>query len=267
MKEKIIFREMLSEIKTLADKKGNYITKDEIKDFFKNAHLEEEKLALIYEYLAGQKIKIEGYQSAKADVLEAQTLKEAKSDDDDTFAAMYLKDLENVASVSEDEEFQLFERAVSGDDLAKAQLTELHLRTVYELSRNYSGGKISQGDILQEGNVGLLLAVNQLQRKQCLKEYRDFLLEEIQNAMKAAVEEQETMLDMDEEMVTRVNYLNEAVRNLELDMEQKVSIDELSAYLEMPIEEIKDILRMAGDEIEVEGEIYPEPHSHDHGGF
>ena len=56
---------------------------------------------------------------------------------------------------------------------------------------------------------------------------------------------------------SRVNYLNEAIKNLEEDLEHKVSIEELSAYLEMSEEEIQDILRMAGDEIEIE-----DPHHH-----
>lgn len=51
----------------------------------------------------------------------------------------------------------------------------------------------------------------------------------------------------------KVNHLNQAIQNLEEDLEHRVSVEELSAYLEMPVEEIKNILKMAGDEIEVEG--------------
>ena len=57
---------------------------------------------------------------------------------------------------------------------------------------------------------------------------------------------------MDEGIVSRVSHLDEAIRNLERDLEHKVSAEELSAYLEMPLEEIKDVLRMAGDQIELE---------------
>ena len=58
---------------------------------------------------------------------------------------------------------------------------------------------------------------------------------------------------MGEGIVSRVNHLNEAVQNLEQDLEHKVSAEELSAYLEMPLEEIRDILRISGDQIELEG--------------
>ena len=304
MQEKIIFREMLSEIKALADRKENYITREEIKDFFRNAHLEEEQFDLLYEYLAGQKIEIEGYQPVKANgydmkvnsldtkadgydtnvddqdmkangqdtKADGQDMKAggwdtkavhaSESDDEDAFIAMYLKDLEEVVPVSGHEEFQLFEKAAAGDDLAKARLTEQYLHAVYELSQAYSGIQVQRSDIIQEGNIGLLLAMNHLPQQQNLEGYRNYLHEEIRNAMQGALEDQEILHDLEKEMAVRVNYLNEAVQNLERDLERKVSIEELSAYLEMPIEEIKDILRMAGDEITVDGEIHPEGHSH-----
>ena len=65
--------------------------------------------------------------------------------------------------------------------------------------------------------------------------------------------EQQDFRDLDEKIAERVNHLNESVKNLEQELEHKVSIGELSAYLEMPVEEIRDILRMAGDKIEIEG--------------
>ena len=71
-------------------------------------------------------------------------------------------------------------------------------------------------------------------------------------AMEEAVEEDQDLADMGQKIADRANHLQEAVKNLEEDLEHKVSVDELSAYLEMPEEEIKDILRMAGEEIKVD---------------
>ena len=62
MQERYIFREMLSEIKELADQKGNVLTLDEVKDFFKNAHLTDEQLNMVCVYLIGEKIRVEGYE-------------------------------------------------------------------------------------------------------------------------------------------------------------------------------------------------------------
>ena len=76
-------------------------------------------------------------------------------------------------------------------------------------------------------------------------------------AIEEAIEIQKDSRRAGTEIAERVNYLNEAIQNLEEDLEHKVSLEELSAYLEMPEEEIQDILRMAGDEIEIE-----HPHHH-----
>ena len=62
MQERYIFREMLSEIKELADQKGNVLTLDEVKEFFKNAHLTDEQLNMVCVYLIGEKIRVEGYE-------------------------------------------------------------------------------------------------------------------------------------------------------------------------------------------------------------
>ena len=67
--------------------------------------------------------------------------------------------------------------------------------------------------------------------------------------MEEAIEMSQDTRDMDEEIAGRVNHLNEAILNLQEDLGHKVSMEELSAYLEMPLQEIRDILRMAGDEM------------------
>ena len=71
--------------------------------------------------------------------------------------------------------------------------------------------------------------------------------------MEQAIGQSQEKRQLDEGIVSRVNHLNEAVHNLERDLEHKVSAEELSAYLEMPLSEIRDLLRMSGDQIELEG--------------
>lgn len=289
MQEKIIFREMLSEIKELADEKQGRLTVEEIKEFFKNAHLDENQMELIYQYLAGQKIRVDGYTASEAADAEEEHEKaqgeqgqetdqvpEADSRLEDDYVRMYLEDIKGVKPAGEDEEEQLYGKAAGGDDLAKGRLIELNLKTVYDISKEYRRGALPQSDLIQEGNIALMLALDGLDSMGSLGEYREYVRRAVSDAMESALEEQENARDMDEEIAQRVNFLSEAIENLTLDLEHKVSIEELSAYLEMPIEEIKDILRMAGDEIEIEGgghdhhdeqyhdEQYQGEHHHEH---
>ena len=260
MQNKIIFREMLSEIKILADQKENRLTKQEVEDFFAAAGLNQEQLELIYDYLASQKIEVEGYCPKRTEKMEhvqknsTEKTSEGETEEGDEgsgvdFLGMYLADLEAVEEISKEEEMVLFLQASEGSDDAKSQLAHQYLKMVYELSMTYVGTQLPREDLIQEGNVGLLLALDALERKEKLEDYENYLFKAIQDAMEEAIEMSQDTRDMDEEIAGRVNHLNEAILNLQEDLGHKVSMEELSAYLEMPLQEIRDILQMAGDEM------------------
>ena len=250
MQEKIIFREMLSEIKALADRKGNVLSVEEINDFFSNARLSEEQLTMIYEYLIGQKIKVVGYRPKNP--RPEQEEQEPRMLTEDACMELYLDELQDILPVSEEEEEKLFLMAAAGDGGAKSRLVELYLKMVCELARTYRYSDLPQSDLIQEGNVALLLALDQMEIMDDLQGYREQLYRAVTSGMEEALTSQRDLKEMDEKLAKRVNHLGEAVRNLERDLEHKVSVEELSAYLEMPVEEIRDILRMAGDEIEID---------------
>ena len=249
MQERYIFREMLSEIKGLADQKGNRLSLDEIREFFKNAHLTEEQLQMVCAYLNEEKIQIEGYEGAGKQ--EAPDKEEAGMMEESDCLELYQAELEEIEELSEEEELKYFQLASAGDPAAKSRLTEHYLRTVYDLSRTFAFGTVPRGDLIQEGTVALMLALEELEFSGKLEDYRNFLYEKIREAMEDTLSEGQDLKDMGDKVAQKVNHLSEAVHNLEEDLEHKVSVEELSAYLDMPMEEIKDILRMAGDEINV----------------
>ena len=158
MQSKIVFREMLSELKALADVQGNYLTKEDIKKFFPGDALNEEQFGLVCEYLVSQKIKVDGYEPAKKTPETAQkTVKEhaerASASNPETekqeensetqdgegpdFLGMYLEELAEIEKLSETEEERLFFEAVNGDSMAKSTLAGQYLETVYELAMTY----------------------------------------------------------------------------------------------------------------------------------
>lgn len=251
MQNKIVFREMLSELKKIADEQGNQITKEEVSNFFSKGTLTEEQIELVCEYLTSQKIKVLGYSAKEVAKEEEKTeiLTEESMEERPDFLEMYLEELADIEKISQQEEEKLFLEAVNGDSLAKSKLASQYLETVYELARTYIASELPMEDLIQEGNIGLLLALENLESKADLEEYRQTLFSGIQKAMEEAAECSRDEKDLDEEIVGRVNHLNEAILNLEEDLGHKVSMSELSAYLEMPMEEIQDLLRMAGDEM------------------
>lgn len=274
MQEKIIFREMLSELKAYADTKNNVLSKEEIKEFFKNAHLTDEQYEFIYEYLGSQKIAVEGYQKAASEAEEATVKGDQAetplqdSQEEDTFLNMYLEDLaaSEIPELTEEEELALFNQAAGGDAMAKSRLIEQNLKRVYELVMKYNNTQLPKSDLIQEGNIGLILVMDALEQQKTLSDYQEYMKKEILQVLDDAEQEQKDFKHDDQQIVEQVNYLNEAIKNLEVDLERKVSLEELSAYIEMPAEEIEGILKMAGDEIELkdQGDSHQCGHHHHH---
>lgn len=261
MGQRIIFREMLSEIKALADSRGDVLTTQEVDDFFANTHLTPEQMELVYEYLHGQRIRVIGYEPAGADVSAPKAKRERDPEDPPEAGGspgsagmeQYLREVGRIEGIAAAEELELFSLAAAGDTAAKSRLVELYLQMVCSLAGDYDGEDCPVEDLIQEGNIGLLLAVEKLEARDSLAAYQAQLMNEVSLCMQEAARAHRDVREMGQGIARRVNHLSEAIHNLEEDLGHKVSIGELSAYLEMPAEEIKAVLKMAGDELEVEG--------------
>lgn len=244
MENKIVFREMLTEIKSAADAANNVISKEEIKEILGNLPLEEEHFQLIYGYLAEQNITVVDFK---------EEVEELPEEDDRRSLSIYLDELTELEGEAFEDEHELLELASKGDMAARNRLVEEYLPRICEMASDYEGDELPAEDLIQEGNLGLLMAMESLQDFDSPAACRAHILNSINQAMEQAIKNSRDDRKMGEGIVSRVNHLNEAVQNLEQDLEHKVSAEELSAYLEMPLEEIKDILRMSGDQIEIEG--------------
>ena len=158
-----------------------------------------------------------------------------------------------VITVTEDER-ELMLQAMEQEAGAKERLIESYLPLICEMASGYEGDDVLAEDLIQEGNLGLLMAIESLGqlKNESPAACRAHIINSINEAMEQMIDSSRKTKKMDEGIVSRVSHLDEAIRNLERDLEHKVSAEELSAYLEMPLEEIKDVLRMAGDQIELE---------------
>ena len=244
MDNKIIFREMLSEIKAAADAAGNAISKEEIREMLGSMPLEEEHFALIYKYLEEQNIRVTDSR------MEAQELPKEEAQ---RSLSLYIEELMNLQTEMAKDEQRLMRSVMQGDEEARLRLIESYLPLICEMAGGYEGTEIPAEDLIQEGNLGLLTALEEIRTLESPAACRAHIVNCINQAMEQVIGSSKEKQRMDAGIVSRVNHLNEAVKNLERDLEHKVSAEELSAYLEMPLEEIKDLLRMSGDQIELEG--------------
>ena len=243
MENKIIFREMLTEIKKAADAADGIISKEEIRTLLGSLPLEEEHFQLIYDYLGQQNIRV---------VESKEDAQELPEEDAQRSLSLYLEELMSLEKEIFEDEHTLLQQVLAGDQEAKLRLIESYLPMICEMASEYEGEELPAEDLIQEGNLALLESLETLGGFDSPAACSAHILNSISKAMEKAIHEGEDERKMGDGIAGRVNHLNEAVQNLEQDLEHKVSAEELSVYLEMPVEEIRDLLRMSGDQIEVE---------------
>ncbi len=246
MENSAIFQERLSDLLEEAEASDGVLTQGQIRDCLKDLPLQESHYQLIYEYLAEQNVRVlkSGQGSGSGT---AQT--DSGGEEKRPSLSMYLEELSEFEDVDEETEICLFAKARAGDPEAENRLVELYLPLVCRIAEEYGEEVLPAEDLIQEGNLGLLFAVQSLQPYETLAACRADLTNRIREAMDEAVHSVEEQQKKDDSVVSRINHLNEAIHNLEQELGRKVSAEELSAYLEMPLEEIEDLLRVAGDQM------------------
>ena len=245
METRIIFREILSTIKNKADSSGKFITRDEIKELLKDIPLEEEHYELVYSYLKEQNIRV----GDSREELEEE-LNEADRPEGLT---LYAEEMIRLEKEQGSEDASLISRMLAGDQKARDELIHQYLPVICEMASSLSRTcRLPVEDLIQEGNLGLLMALQDLSRIESAAACHAHIVNSINDALNEAISFGEEQQKGAKGIVDRVNHLNEAVHNLEEELGRKVSAAELSAYLDMPLDEIADVLRMSGDQIELE---------------
>jgi len=253
MENRIIFREKLTELKEAAEQSGGVLTKPQIRELLKNMPLEENHYQLIFDYLAEQNIRVVESEEEVSDGLEqAEPDAEQPDEEERRSLSFYVEELEALSEIDDAGELRLLEDIRAGDAGAKERLIGIYLPLICSMAEEYGEDALPSEDLIQEGNLGLLSAVNSLGEFKNAAACRAHILNKIRDAMEQAVSLGQDKHKMDEGLLSRINHLNEAVHNLERDLGHKVSAEEVSAYLEMPVEEIEDLLRVAGDQIETD---------------
>lgn len=245
------FLEKLKELLDIAAISGNRITTEEVRDFFGENELSEEQMLLVYDYLLGQKITVVGYMKEQSltETKEEAIKKEADTgytQEEQEYLEEYRKELALIQSEEEGEKNRLFEEAVKGDALAKSRLTELYLPMVLGIAEQMHCKEVFLGDLVQEGNVSLLLALDFLDSAE---DADLFLTGEVRQGMEQLIEEQREQKRCDRRMEQQVNHLDDTLHQLADEKGRAVTIDELAKYMKISEEEILDIMKLAGEDL------------------
>lgn len=249
------FQNRLAELGELVGKNGNRLTGDQVREFFSAMELSEEQYELIFAYLASRQIVVAGYMPAKEEEEKKQQEKQPLSEEERHFLKNYQAELACLELLEEQELLALCRQVEeTGDELTKAKLTEQMLPEVLRLAHDFRGQELSLGDLVQEGNVGLMLALETLGMRPPKSTPLEYLRQEICRTMAQAVEDDHTEKEAGSLLADRLNHLRDEIRKLTDELERKVSVDELAMYMDMPVEEIENLLKLAGETPKDDGE-------------
>ena len=246
MEARAEFLKKLNGLVAMAKGQGDQITIDEVKAYFADAALTEEQLELVFDYLLAQKVVVKGY----IKMTEATEEKLTYTEEEEAYLKEYLNDLEAFQEEKAGEKESLFAKLIGGDASAKNRLTELYLKEVVEIAKEMYHPEIFLGDIIQEGNVGLILGLDMLAD---VATAHETIVNQVKQCIQMLIEEHAEVKSRDNKMVEKVTMLDESIKTLTEELGRKVTIDELAVYMGMTEEEIDDILRLMGEESE-EGE-------------
>lgn len=263
------FKELLQK-----GKKQGALSYREIMDSLQDVDLDSETIDGIYERFAQAGVDIIGDgESAETDALEAE---EAEPEEEDTAdldlsvpegvslddpVRMYLKEIGRVPLLSAEEEVELAKKIEQGDERAKRRLAEANLRLVVSIAKRYVGRGMLFLDLIQEGNMGLIKAVEKFDYRKGYK-FSTYATWWIRQAITRAIADQARTIRIPVHMVETINKLIRVSRQLLQELGRDPSPEEIAAEMEMTVDRVREILKIAQEPVSLETPIGEEEDSH-----
>ena len=249
MDEQTRFRTALSALLASAQNRDQKLKKEEIQAFFRDMDLNEEQYPLVYAYLASKNIRVEG-----AALPKAVGEKKPYTEEEQMFLRQYKKDLKNIKQQPGEAAEALVLQAADGDAQAKKFLTEHCMAWVLPIAEGYAHQGLLLQDLVQEGHLGLMIGVDTLGLREEERSWEAHLEHEIHRAIRMALDEQTGSDSTGEQITEKLNRMADSITDLTEELGRQISPEELALYLDMPTEEIEDLLRIAGEQIEMRKE-------------
>ena len=265
---------MINEIKTFEDRKmelvkigkeKGFITYEELANCLKGLDLDADSLDDLYNLFNENNIAI----VSAEDNDDANGGDKLLLDDNDLTkdltindpVRMYLKEIGQIKLLTMDEELALADRILEGDESAKSVLAEANLRLVVSIAKRYVGRGMLFLDLIQEGNIGLMKAVEKFDVSKGYK-FSTYATWWIRQAITRAIADQARTIRVPVHMVETINKLARIQRQLTLELNREPSEQELAKKMNMSIDKVRDIYKISQEPVSLETPIGEEDDSH-----
>jgi RNA polymerase primary sigma factor len=274
------FHEKLKDLLDYAKKKKNVLEYEEINDFFSESDIDSEHIDRIYEFLEANNVDV-------LQVPELDEVEEVDDVDEDDLALieaeeeelskidlsvpegvsiedpvrMYLKEIGKVSLLNGDEEISLAQRMEEGDKDSRKRLAEANLRLVVSIAKRYVGRGMQFLDLIQEGNLGLIKAVEKFDYKKGYK-FSTYATWWIRQAITRAIADQARTIRIPVHMVETINKLIRVQRQLLQELGREPFPEEIAKEMNIPVERVREIQKISQEPVSLETPIGEEEDSH-----
>ena len=270
------FAQKLAKLLEEARKKKNVLEDREILDFFKGEQLDAEKMDRIYDFLEANKgdvLSLSGEEELEPDLfledegdgeeidMENIDLSVPEGVGTEDPVRMYLKEIGKVPLLTSDEEIELAKRIELGDEEAKQRLAEANLRLVVSIAKRYVGRGMQFLDLIQEGNLGLIKAVEKFDYKKGYK-FSTYATWWIRQAITRAIADQARTIRIPVHMVETINRVIRTSRQLLQELGREPSPEEIADKMNMPVDRVREIMKISQEPVSLETPIGEEEDSH-----
>ena len=274
------FSEKLVELLELAKKKKNVLEYQEISDFFKDSPLEVDQMEKVFDFLEASGVDVlritensgdellldndmdmDGMEDEEEVELDKIDLSVPEGVSIEDPVRMYLKEIGKVSLLSADEEIELAKRMEKGDEAAKKRLVEANLRLVVSIAKRYVGRGMLFLDLIQEGNLGLIKAVEKFDYRKGYK-FSTYATWWIRQAITRAIADQARTIRIPVHMVETINKLIRVSRQLLQELGREPTPEEIAEEMDMPVDRVREILKISQEPVSLETPIGEEEDSH-----
>ena len=273
------FSEKLVELLELAKKKKNVLEYQEISDFFKDQSLEVEQMEKVLDFLEASGVDVLRISGNDEELILDDDADIEKMDDEEEIeldkidlsvpegvsiedpVRMYLKEIGKVSLLTADEEIELAKRMEQGDEDATKRLAEANLRLVVSIAKRYVGRGMLFLDLIQEGNLGLIKAVEKFDYRKGYK-FSTYATWWIRQAITRAIADQARTIRIPVHMVETINKLIRVSRQLLQELGREPTPEEIAEEMKMPVDRVREILKISQEPVSLETPIGEEEDSH-----
>ena len=273
------FSEKLVELLELAKKKKNVLEYQEINDFFKDQQLNVEQMEKVFDFLEASGVDVLRITGSEDEIMLDDDVDIEKLDDEEEVeldkidlsvpegvsiedpVRMYLKEIGKVSLLTADEEIELAKRMEQGDEEAKKRLAEANLRLVVSIAKRYVGRGMLFLDLIHEGNLALIKAVEKFDYRKGYK-FSTYATWWIRQAITRAIADQARTIRIPVHMVETINKLIRVSRQLLQELGREPTPEEIAEEMDMSVERVREILKISQEPVSLETPIGEEEDSH-----